>query len=94
MGAEPHRPPRNCNKYDEGFYNAASVILNDCAHTIQQLLDINRCDTGIDVGHGVGDDHLVIMNDRTTGVDNIGNIALALFLMRGKQWLIQAGDDF
>ena len=36
------------------------------------------------VGHGVGNDQLVIVNDRTTGINDIRDISLALFLMRGK----------
>src|SRR5210317_168721 len=63
-------------------------------HTVNQFFDFNNCYTGIDIGHGVRNDQLVVMNERTAGINNIGNISLALFLMWGKQWLIQAGDDF
>ena len=32
------------------------------AHTVKQLVDYNGCYTGIDIGHGVGNDQLVVMN--------------------------------
>jgi len=32
------------------------------AHKVKQLFDGNGCYAGIDIGHGVGDDQLVVMN--------------------------------
>ncbi len=34
------------------------------------------------------------MNYRTAGINNIGNISLALFFVRGKQRIFQASDYF
>jgi hypothetical protein len=31
-------------------------------HIVKQFFDDNGCDTGIDIGHGVGNDQLVVMN--------------------------------
>ena len=76
------------------YINANIKSLSYRAHTLKQIVDDNSCYTGIDIGHCVGNDQLVVMNYRTAGINNIGNISLALFLMRGEQRLIQAGDDF
>jgi hypothetical protein len=51
-------------------------VLSYRAHTVKQLVDYNGCYTGIDIGHGVGNDQLVVMNYRTAGINNIGNISL------------------
>ena len=61
-------------------------------HTANQFFDANHSNAGIDIGHGVGDNQLVVMNERPAGINDIGNISLTLFLMGGKQWRIQAGD--
>ncbi len=34
----------------------------DCLHAAKQFADLNRCDSGINIRHGVGKDQLVIMN--------------------------------
>jgi hypothetical protein len=63
-------------------------------HIVKQLVDTDGCYAGIDIRHGVRNDQFVVMNYRTAGINNIGNIPLALFLVRRKQRFISASYDF
>ena len=38
-------------------------------HTMNQFFHFNNGYAGIDIGHGVGNDQLVIMNDRTARIN-------------------------
>ena len=59
------------------YYVPQTKLLTDCVHTAYQLADGHGCDTGMDVRHGIGNNELVVVNGRTAGVYNVGNITLA-----------------
>ncbi len=57
-------------------------------HAAKQLAYRNGCNTGIDIGHGVGNDQFIVVNHRAAGIHDIGYVPFTLFLMRGEQRLV------
>ncbi len=55
-------PRRVESKWDYQLLKSMLLGLSYLMHTVKQLTDGNGCYTGIDIGHGVGNDQLVVMN--------------------------------
>ena len=55
-------PRRVEGKCDYQLLKSMLLALSYLMHTVKQLVDDNGCYTGINVGHGIGNDQIVVMN--------------------------------
>lgn len=53
-------------------------------HAVNQFAYFNSCYAACNIRHAIGDDEVVMMENRAAGIDDIGDIPLALFLAWGK----------